>query len=207
MGHTGIVFSMFLDGEVLYSGSEDSTVISWNTDNGAIIMTFYGYPERVLCVAVFDGELYAGGAQRIALKWNIETGQLLVTFTDYHEMPVRSLAYLPGTLFTGSQDASVIRWDSTSATSLQFYQGRKNKFKCVVSWNDFAIIGGEDSDIKIWDVSINSLDPSAVFYDHTSAVNDMYVVDDYLYSGSSDLSLRQWNLATLSIEKIFTGKS
>jgi WD40 repeat protein len=64
---------------------------------------------------------------------------------------------------------------------------------------------GEDIEINIWDASIDSIEPVAVIVDHFLAINCVTVYDDFLYSGSSDTTVKQWNLTQFALNKIYEG--
>lgn len=206
-GHSATVFSLFLQDDLLYSGSGDSTVICWNANNGAIVRTFLGYSGSIFVAVVYDGALYAAGDSLEILKWNINDGTIIEKLPTEHGSHVLSFAYESQVLFTGSLDTTVIRRNVISGKILSYYTGKNIKLRAVVSWRNFVISGGEVGGIKLWDTSIDSIDPFYVLDVRPVFVNTLYVYENVLYYAGSDAIVRQSNLNDLSSIKIFTGEN
>lgn len=204
-GHFSSVLSLFLSDIVLVSGSTDRKVICWNPTNGNIIRTLTGHSDAVYTVGLFDEYVYSGGASRVVFKWNIENGEVLKMFPFIHISVVKCFAYRPSELFSGSIDTTVIRWNATSGAYRSQYRGRNKKLRALAAWKSFVISAGEDIEINIWDASIDSVEPLAVFTEHTLAINCLAIYDDSLYSGSSDKTVKQWNLQNFTMTTMFEG--
>lgn len=84
-GHSNTVFSLSLYGNMLFSGSEDKTIICWNSENGAIIRQFLGaYKSGNGCSCLYNDELYSTSPDSSIIKWNIYDGQILKAFPLFH---------------------------------------------------------------------------------------------------------------------------
>ena len=66
-------------GDVLISGSADSTARSWSFDTGACLKIFKGHAGAVTTMATdaVGKILYTAGADALIKSWNISTGQVL----------------------------------------------------------------------------------------------------------------------------------
>ena len=66
-------------GDVLISGSADSTARSWSFDTGSCLKIFKGHAGAVTTMATdaIGKILYTAGADALIKSWNISTGQVL----------------------------------------------------------------------------------------------------------------------------------
>lgn len=204
-GHSDAVFTVYWSNNILVSGSADTSVICWNARNGDIIRVLTGNGDHIQAVGLFEGFVYAGGSNCIVFKWNIDSGEILKKFAVVHTNQIRVFAYRPMELFTGSIDTTVVRWDATSGNMLFQYKLQSKKLRSVVSWKYFVISAGADLEINVWDASINSAEPLIILISHREPINCLSVADDFLYSGSSDKTVNQWDLKNLTLNRIFEG--
>lgn len=180
-GHTATVFSLFAWNSFLFSSSADTSIICWNAVNGDMIRRYIGHEDIVISVAVFDGQLYSASSGRGALKWNINDGTITKLFSLAHTAEIYCMAYKSHTLFTGSFDTKVVKWDAITGQDLFRYSGRQSIIRNVASWKNFVISGGEDAEIRIWDASIDSIDPFVVLDSVSWSVSALLVFEDLLY--------------------------
>jgi WD40 repeat protein len=68
----------------LFSGSSNSTIVCWNTENCEMIRHYDGNARIVVSVAVFYGGLFSAALRTEILKWNINTGQFTRKFAVVH---------------------------------------------------------------------------------------------------------------------------
>lgn len=203
-GHIAGIYSLYLFDNFLFSGSVDSNVICWSALSGEIVQTYSGHLGMVYAVAVFDGELYSATNFMELFKWNITEGSITKKFFVVDTGEMQSMAFKSRTLFTGSLDTTVFRWNSVSGELLFRYTGRNSKIRSVLSWKNFIISGGEDSEIRMWDASTDSIDPSVVIDNNRSIITSLYLFDDYLYSGDYRGDVWQIQMLNFSLFKTFT---
>jgi WD40 repeat protein len=204
-GHSKTVFTIYWSNNILVSGGADTDVICWNATNGNIIRILSGNTYEVYAVGLFEGFVYSGGENRVVFKWNIDNGDILERFPLIHDTAIKSFANRPSELFTGSIDATVIRWDTISGNMLIQYRGRNKKLRAVATWKTFVMSAGEDIEINIWDASVNSAEPLLNLVGHTQPINTLTIYEDILYSASSDATVLQWDLTNFSLSKMFEG--
>jgi WD40 repeat protein len=205
-GHTNSAFSIFLYEDLIISGSADSSILCWNENSGDLVRSFLAHTQIVLAVAVYDGDLFSAGLDNVLIKWNIRNGQITKTFPYYHKLPVLSFAYLPQRLFTGSYDTTVVKWDSISAEPLFQYKGTVKKLRAVVSWRNLVVSGGDNVQVQIWDSSIDSFEANSISLTDVLTIHCLNIFEDFLYVGSSDNVLRQWDIVNLNLTRTFQGK-
>jgi len=111
-GHSywvGEVYSVFVSGDYLFTGSEDTTAKMWDISTGYLKKTFEGHSRFVYSVFVSGDYLFTGSRDNTAKMWNISTGDEVRTFSG-HSSAVRSVFVSGGMLFTGSWDTTVKMW-------------------------------------------------------------------------------------------------
>jgi WD40 repeat protein len=169
------------------------------------LFTLLGHTAGVLGIAVFGAELYSGGGDSVVIKWNIENGTMLHKSPMVHRSTIWCFAYKEGALYSGSIDASVVQWNANTLAPLTVYRGRSIKQRFVLTWRNVIISCGEGAIIEVWNNGQDSFSPIAVLVGHLVATNCLSIHEDLLYSGSTDTTIRQWNIVDYVCLKIYTG--
>lgn len=204
IGHSGAVYSLFLWNNLLFSGSDDTTIICWNTENGEIVRSYLGHSGPVYSVAVFEEELYSTAPATDIFKWSINDGTITLTFPIVHDAYVFGFAFRAKELFTGSSDTTVVRWDAVSGEFIFRFTGRNSKIRSVASWKNLIISGGDDAEIRMWDASVDSIDPVAVFYNNPASISVLLVFDDVIYFGDFYEKLKMVSAINCTVIRTFT---
>ena len=174
VGHTDTVYSVAFspDGKTLASGSEDNTIILWNTTTGEHIKTLArltgpfvgptdtlaGHTDTVYSVAFSpDGTtLASGSADNTIILWDATTGQYKQTLIG-HKRAVYSIAFSPDgtTLASGSWDRTIKLWDTATWKYRHTLVGHEKVVYCVAFSPDGQILasGGADKAIILWDTN------------------------------------------------------
>ena len=122
-GHTEVVTSMAFspDGQMLASGSWDSTIILWDVSTGDLLRTLTGHTSVVSVSFSPDGQtLASGSSDNTLLLWDVGTGETLRTLTG-HTDRVNSVSFSPEgqTLASGSRDNTLLLWDVGTGETLR----------------------------------------------------------------------------------------
>ncbi|KAI3655837.1 hypothetical protein MP638_002839, partial [Amoeboaphelidium occidentale] len=206
-GHLNTVHSLILWDQMLFSSSTDTKIICWNEENGQIIRTYEGHPAAVQVISIFNNYLYSGGQEAIILKWNIDSGVIEKIFPFLHGNRIWCFAFEEGTLYSGSIDTSVIKWDLNTSSRLFSYFDRRIRLRSIVMWKNVVIAGGDNLGLVIQDRSQNSFFPVQIMSGHTSGVLAMIVFEDTLFSGGVDRKIRHRSLIDYSELKVYQGHS
>ncbi|MBW4563559.1 MAG: NACHT domain-containing protein [Mojavia pulchra JT2-VF2] len=159
-GHTNWIRSVAFspDGEILVSGSDDKTLMLWNTKTGQCLKTLTGHKERVWSVAFSpDGKTVASSSEDKTVRlWNIHTGECW-NVLDKHTHWVRGVAFSPDgkILASGSSDTKVILWDAHTGNYLKTLEGQHTaRVRTVAFSSDGKILasGSDDHTIRLWDI-------------------------------------------------------
>lgn len=130
----------------------------------------------------------------------------MTEFSSVHGNKITSLATKDKVVFSAADDNLMVKWNNTSVEPFLINKTRTKRVMSIVNWKRFLVTGLEEAEIGIWDTSINSLVSEARFIAHPLDITCLIVFGDFLYSGSSDNSIKQWNLVNLMLLQKFIGK-
>jgi F-box and WD-40 domain protein 1/11 len=190
--------------KLLFSGSADTTIICWDSDTGSIIRRFIGHSDFVNDLKVLGNELYSCDSRSI-IKWNIKEGLIAQIFSVNYTFDVQSILLRETSLFSGSLDGVVMRWDILTGLPFFTYKEYDKALRTIVLWANLVISGGDDGKLKAWDTSVQDIEPYFVVSITDTSIGCLYVYGYTLFSGSSDRTIREWNLTNFHYQKQYTG--
>ncbi|MEP0855964.1 serine/threonine-protein kinase [Trichocoleus sp. DQ-U1] len=193
------------DGEILVSGSVDTTIKVWNLNNGEEIYTT-GHSAPVTCLAISpDGETLVSGSQdRTVRIWNLKTGQATHSLQG-HSNHVMSVAVHPNgqSVFSGSGDKTIKIWNLKTGKATHTHNRHLSTVSCIaVSPNGQTLVSGSfDKTIIVWTDHILS--------GHSDIIRCVAISPDgqTLVSGSEDKEINIWNLISGERLGTLTGHS
>ncbi|MBD2184071.1 serine/threonine protein kinase [Planktothrix sp. FACHB-1355] len=212
LGHlsrvNGIAFSP--DGEILASGSGDSTIKLWDISTGKQIRTLWGHLSGVSAIAFSpDGQTLASASADNTIKlWDVSTGKLLHTLIG-HSGWVSSVAFSPDgqTIASGSYDHTIKIWDAKTGELRQTLIGHYSWVFAVAFSPDGQTIasGSFDNTIKLWNPL--SGQQKQTLTGHSLRVRSLAFSPDgnLLVSGTGEGTIELWNVMTGQIENTLTG--
>jgi WD40 repeat protein len=209
-GHTGFINSVFVKGNYLYSGSEDSTIRKWDIRTGEAVMLFrslfrqddYDVESAVFSVFVHNDSLFSGSFSGIITQWNIDTGEIIKVFRGHTEF-ITCLYVQEGFLFSSSYDGTIRKWQISTGQVEHVFRGHSGPVTSFAITNRYLISGAGDATIRKWNIRNGEV------IDVKSTDSDILCLtmrDDTIYFGSRDGTVRQLtNMGTIKlVHKIHT---
>eukprot|EP00668_Euglena_longa_P033288 GGOE01042830.1.p2 GENE.GGOE01042830.1~~GGOE01042830.1.p2 ORF type:complete len:301 (-),score=75.13 GGOE01042830.1:1286-2143(-) len=199
-GHLDRIWCLCLVGDtesqLLYTGSEDGTIICWNVQTCELRRQYKGHKGAVTAVVVLEDHFLSSSSDRTVINWNLK-GEQVKVFSNFHE-PVRSLACQGDVMAAGESDGAIqllslggegspilLEAHFDAISSLVFYQTDEAGLLFSASY---------DKTIRSWDPATGKC--NTVFRGHDNHVKCLAFAGSVLYSGSRDSTVRLWNVAT-----------
>jgi WD40 repeat protein len=188
------------DGQRLYSGSEDRTVVVWSTAGGAPLQTLQGHTGTVWALAVSANgqQLYSGSQDNTVRVWSSADGAPLLTLRG-HTATVRALVLSADgqRLYSGSEDSTVRVWSTAGGVLLQTLQGHTEYVWALAVSADGQRLysGSSDCTVRVWSTADGA--PLQTLETHTRPELALVVSADgqRLYSGSHNRTVRMCSTA------------
>lgn len=197
-GHCGPVNSICFspDGRLVATGSDDGSVLLWDSTSREVFSETRGSGGSVLSVCFSpDGRVIAAGSLDGAVRlWDVGTSSLLALVRDQSGR-VNSVSFSPeGQLATGTDDGILRIWDVATRELLTSVRGGKDPTLSVCFSPDGRLLasGSVDGFVRLWDSAKHSrLDKLWC----GSPIRSVCFSPDmrFLASGSDDGSVRLWD--------------
>lgn len=199
--------------EILVSGSQDASIMVWNTETGERLHTLKGHTRGILALAIDPVEYDAGkdrvvvlsaGSDREIRRWSIgveaaeeiqETGDASTPILA-HETSIDSILFdSDGDLWTASADKSVKclsrarNWEED--TKLEHPDFVRDVV--VDDEGGWVVTACRDEEIRLWEKATGNL--YHVFSGHFEEVTGLVLLPGQkVVSASIDATVRQWSL-------------
>ncbi|XP_063845245.1 WD repeat-containing protein 86-like [Scylla paramamosain] len=217
-GHDRAVYPLMVDpgeedetgtvgyGDLVVTGSLDCTARSWDFVSGNCLQVFKGHTGSVVAI-VTDSDtrlLYTASADKTIRSWHIDTGVNFRVF-EGHKSHITCLLALNKLLYSGDGDGVVRVWDLTardalklgpqhvvSVDSLASFRPATNTINAIKLHNGMLFIASSDNLARAVDAATREV--LAVYTGHQIAVTCMAISGEHFYTGSTDTTLRVWDM-------------
>ncbi|ORX60004.1 WD40 repeat-like protein [Piromyces finnis] len=154
-GHTQSVRAVAGSGNVLVSGSYDSTVRVWDLKTGESVHLLRGHMDKVYSVGYSpELELAASGSMDTFVRvWSTKTGQCLYQL-EGHSSLVGLLEISPNYIVSAAADNTLRIWSPSSGRFISALYGHTAAITCF--HHDARlnrIVSGSEGAIKLWELS------------------------------------------------------
>lgn len=149
------------DEKILVSGSEDKTVMLWNTQNGAERATLRGHEGWITAVAFsIDGKTVASGDTNGVIKvWDVNTEHEHVTLRG-QKNTINALAFASegsppygGCLASGSADGTIRFWNPSNGQELATFTAGHTEWVKAVAFAEDGITfasAAHNGTVDVW---------------------------------------------------------
>eukprot|EP00913_Durusdinium_trenchii_P014351 g13461.t1 len=233
-GHTGSVLCLCGVGDILFTGSQDSSIMIWDLNNLQYIGTLPGHRGFVKCLhASYAKKVLCSGSQdRTVRVWSLDSfstvkvlqghtgGVNAVLILESTDAFRRTDEQFPGDLLvSGSEDRSIRVWDLTSFDALcVLEQSHLGGVFALASFGaagtaapSSVVSGARDRSLKVWDTSTWSVNRTLhpPHYDGVSSIADgvVKVWDGELQCQELGLRRRDRPLASQRLRRPGTGRA
>ncbi|CAD7931763.1 unnamed protein product [Amoebophrya sp. A120] len=205
-GHTGFVLSLCVVGDVLFTGSQDSTIMIWDLNNLQYIGTLPGHRGFVKCLdsSYAKKVLISGSSDKTLKVWSLETFSCQKTLSGQHTDEVHCVKVLDTIFISGSEDKTMRVWDLVTYEALLVVENAHTSgiFSIQQLAPNILMTGGRDRTIKLWNTADKWSLLKPLLPPHYDGVTSLAVSRKLkkMYSVSRDRSIKQWNVNSLENE-------
>jgi WD40 repeat protein len=223
------------DGNLLASGSYDTTIKLWSLPDGALLKTLEGHKYSVNSVCISpDGRLLAASGNEVLSSysmgkglfsgkpklsrsrkgsatiklWSLPEGTLIKILKGYADGSISICISPDGKLLaSGSEDKIIKLWSLSKGTLLKTLKGHANPVYSVCISPDGKLLasGCWDKTIKLWSLPKGAL--LKTLKGHAGGVYSVCISPDgkLLASGSDDDTIKLWSLPEGALLKTLEG--
>lgn len=198
-GHTGWVLSVFAVGDVLFTGSQDWSIMIWDLGDLQYIGTLPGHrgPVKSLAAVLEQKLLFSGSGDKTIKVWSLE--RFVATKTLFgHTGEVNALRILQsnGILLSGGEDKCIKAWDIHSLSLIINVDQAHGSSIFALAELDAGMFAtaSRDKTVKVW-LTATWQSRKALTPPHYDGVTQLAVGRHRgkFYSCSRDKSIRRWD--------------
>jgi WD40 repeat protein len=202
-GHTDPVNSVAFspNGQLIVSGSGDSTVRVWDVTTGIERHTMHGHEDLVWSVASSPDSQFivSGSSDHTVRVWDATTGAAQHIMHGHKDW-VYSVAFSPDSqlITSGSRDNTARVWDATTGVERHIIHSHNHQvYSVAFSPDGQSIVSGlDDMTVRVWDAATGS--EQHVMLGHKRPVRSVAFSPDgqFIVSGSIDMTVCVWSATT-----------
>ncbi len=141
------------DGQVLISGSIDTSIRIWNLKTGNLIKTLTSHEASLTTLTMSeDGQTIISGSRDKTIKlWHLKTGKLLQTLTG-HLGSLQTFCLYYSYLFAGDETGKIYIWDLKKGELLSSWIGHQQPIQAItISQDGQKLISGcQGGKVQLW---------------------------------------------------------
>ncbi|NXE19811.1 ZN106 protein, partial [Ardeotis kori] len=212
-GHLAAVNAIQIFGNLLYTCSADKTVCAYNLVSRKCVAIFEGHTSKVNCLLVTqtngkNAALYTGSSDHTINCYNIKTRECMEQFKL--EDRVLCLHSRWRILYAGLANGSVVTFSIKNNKQLDTFECHGPRaVSCLATAQEGArkllVVGSYDCTISVRDARNGLLLRTLEGHSKTILCMKASVVNDLVFSGSSDQSVHAHNIHTGELVRIYKG--
>ncbi|NWY62555.1 ZN106 protein, partial [Chionis minor] len=212
-GHLAAVNAIQIFGNLLYTCSADKTVCAYNLVSRKCVAIFEGHTSKVNCLLVTqtngkNAALYTGSSDHTINCYNIKTRERMVQFKL--EDRVLCLHSRWRILYAGLANGTVVTFSIKNNKQVDTFECHGPRaVSCLATAQEGArkllVVGSYDCTISVRDARNGLLLRTLEGHSKTILCMKASVVNDLVFSGSSDQSVHAHNIHTGELVRIYKG--
>ncbi|NXA36407.1 ZN106 protein, partial [Eudromia elegans] len=212
-GHLAAVNAIQIFGNLLYTCSADKTVCAYNLVSRKCVAIFEGHTSKVNCLLVTqtngkNAALYTGSSDHTINCYNIKTKECMEQFKL--EDRVLCLHSRWRILYAGLANGSVVTFSIKNNKQVDTFECHGPRaVSCLATAQEGArkllVVGSYDCTISVRDARNGLLLRTLEGHSKTILCMKASVVNDLVFSGSSDQSVHAHNIHTGELVRIYKG--
>ncbi|KAF8163638.1 F-box/WD repeat-containing protein 11 [Crassisporium funariophilum] len=215
--HEDSVLCVRFDDRRLVSCSKDRTVRTYSFPDLELKVVLGAHRAAVNAVSLSESFIVSASGDRSVRLWDAESGKLLRTFDNHHSRGIASIDFYPPVVLSGSSDKHLRLFDMTTlqgwCTSPD-YEGVAPTANAPLPFPILAS-GSNNAGLVCQTCGSNSIeslsgpraaaDRSGARCVHGDLVRSVALGEDFVLSGSYDLSIKVWDRKTGALVGDLTG--
>lgn len=194
-GHYGYINDVKFHNNVLFSCSDDQTIISWDLTKKEKIKTYKGCNGWVSQIC-FKGNALFGCSEDGTIKaWDISTGRVLQVYKG-HDGWVRSIFVLNDYVYSAGSDGSIRKWNMKNGECLLIVKNAHNAGINCIKYLDGLILSACDQGyLKIWKLdNEDNITQKHVIKAHDASIICIDIFNDHIITGGYDRVAKVWKI-------------
>ncbi|MGJ3238934.1 MAG: protein kinase domain-containing protein [Anaerolineae bacterium] len=209
-GHADRIYSVAAsaDGRYVATGSQDTDVIIWDVESGAVLHTLEAHSTVIFNVMfTHDSTRLISGGGDAVIVWDVESGEMLNRFDDLHgdiilDMDITADDQL---VFSGSFDGSVRLWRLDDGSVLQEMNAGQVTGARFFPGEIRAVTTDQSGELIIWDLETGER-LQTIRHDEAPLRGGVVVTSDgeWVMAGDDVGNVLVWDLTKANTQPIHT---
>ncbi|KAK4471501.1 hypothetical protein MN116_004923 [Schistosoma mekongi] len=194
-GHSGSVLCLQYIGNLLISGSSDTTVRLWDLSTGCCLNVINHHAEAVLHLRFRNNILVTCSKDRSIAVWDMGPWQKDVSLRQVlvgHRAAVNVVDFDDKYIVSASGDRTIKVWATDTCAYVRTLTGHRRGIACLQYRDRLVVSGSSDNTIRIWDIETGVC--FRVLEGHEELVRCIRFDSKRIVSGAYDGKIKVWNL-------------